>query len=144
MMIGDSPIAWSSKQQSIVALSSFEAEYLACTHAACEVVWLRQLLAELGHEQNLPTPLFCNNNGTVACTHDPHGHTRMKHIDLRQHFIRECVNRGLINVLRVPGKENVADIFTKALGRTLHEQGQALLGQYRGQGGVLTSDLGSD
>ena len=64
----------------------------------------------------------------------------MKHIALREHFIRTCVNRGLINVIRISGKENTADILTKALGRVLHENGILLLGLDRGQGGVLTSD----
>lgn len=79
MMMGNSPICWSSKQQAVVALSSCEAEYLACTHAACQIIWLRQLLEKLDYAQPAATPLFCDNNGTVSCTHDPHNHTRMKH-----------------------------------------------------------------
>jgi hypothetical protein len=69
--------------------------------------------------------IYCDNNGTIASTHDPHGHTRMKHIDIRIHFIRERVNDGtiMIKVDRVSGKVNPADIFTKALLRSLHERG---------------------
>ncbi len=140
IMLGDSPIAWSSKQQAVVALSSCEAEYLACTHAACQILWMRQLFAELGFPQPESTVLFCDNNGTIACTHDPHGHTRMKHIDIRYHFIRDCVNKRLIDVHRVSGKENLADIFTKPLPRILHAKGLQLLGMDTGQGGVLRSD----
>lgn len=137
MMIGDSPVAWSSKQQAVVALSSCEAEYLACTHAACQIIWMRQLLGELGFPQKEATVLFCDNNGTIACTHDPHQHTKMKHIDIRAHFIRDCVNNRTIDVIRVPGKENVADIMTKSLQRILHANGLKLLGLHPSQGGVL-------
>lgn len=136
MMMGKTPIAWSSKQQAVVALSTCEAEYIACSHAACEVMWLRNLLQELGYPQKDPTPLYCDNNGTVDFTHDPHGHTRMKHIDIRAHFIRNQVNKGLIDVIRISGKENPADVFTKPLARIMHKSALEMLGVDTGQGGV--------
>lgn len=136
MMLGESPIAWSSKQQAVVALSSCEAEYIACTHAACEILWLRQLFAELGFPQNDPSILLCDNNGTIASTHDPHGHTRTKHINIRYHFIRNCVNNRDIDVTRVQGTSNTADVCTKALAPTLHANALKLLGLASDQGGV--------
>lgn len=136
MMIGTSPIAWSSKQQSIVALSSCEAEYIACSHAACKVIWLRNLLLELGYPQPRVTLLYCDNSGTVDFAHDPHSHTRMKHIDICAHFIQNQVNNGVIDVVQVPGKENVADICTKSLPRILHKNALKMLGVDAGQGGV--------
>ena len=83
------PIAWSSKQQAIVALSSCKAEYLACAYCAREIVWLRSLFNELGFGQTKPTVLFCDNKGTVSCTHDPHSHSQMKHIDIRAHSVAD-------------------------------------------------------
>jgi hypothetical protein len=83
----NAPIAWSSKQQGIVALSSCEAEYLACAHCARQIVWTRSLFREMGFNQANPTTLFCDNKGTVSCTHDPHSHSQMKHIDIRAHYI---------------------------------------------------------
>jgi hypothetical protein len=76
------PIVWSLKQQVIVTLSSCEAEYLSCAHCAREIVWLRFLFTELGYSQKQLTTLFCDNEGTVVCTHDPHSHSQMKHIDI--------------------------------------------------------------
>jgi hypothetical protein len=114
------PIAWSSKQQAIVALSSCEAEYLACTHCARQIIWLRSLFNELGYPQNSPSIMYCDNQGTVACTHDPHSHSRMKHIDIRAHFIRSCVNRKIIDVHYIPGIHNPADLFTKPLEKIIH------------------------
>ena len=140
LLLNESPISWSSKQQAIVALSSCEAEYIACTHSAKQIMWLRSLLAELGFPQQTPTTLHCDNTGTVACTHDPHGHTRMKHISIRMHFIRECVNQGLIDVIHISNRFNVADLFTKPLARIAHNNWMKLLNLHPGQGGVLEFD----
>ncbi|CAK5271565.1 unnamed protein product [Mycena citricolor] len=101
ILMGKSPIAWSSKQQAVVALSSCEAEYLATTHCAKDVLWFRNLFHELGFTQRHATTLFCDNQGTVACMHDPHAHSRMKHIAIREHFIRDCTIRRLIDVIHV-------------------------------------------
>jgi hypothetical protein len=116
------PLSWSSKQQSVVALSSCEAEYIACTHCARQIIWLRSLFHELGYPQTQVSILYCDNQGTVACTHDPHSHSRMKHIDLRQHFIRACVNNRIIDVHHIPGIENPADLLTKPLQRVTHQK----------------------
>jgi hypothetical protein len=102
---GNAPLTWSSKQQVVVALSSCEAEYLACSHCARQIIWLWSLFEELGFPQLNPTPLYCDNQGTVACTHDPQAHSRMKHIDIQAHFIRDSVNRRFIDVHHIPGAE---------------------------------------
>jgi hypothetical protein len=119
---GGGPIAWSSKQQLTVAASSCEAEYVACAHCAREVIWLRALFGELGFTQTDASSLLCDNKGAVACTHDPHSHSRMKHIDITEHFIRDCVNRGVIDVQHVPGIQNPADLLTKPLAKPTHEK----------------------
>jgi hypothetical protein len=116
------PLTWSSKQQVVVALSSCEAEYLACSHCARQVLWLRSLFEELGFPQSHPTLVYCDNQGTVACTHDPQAHSRMKHIDIRSHFIRDCVNCRLVDVHHIPGVENPADLLTKPLHRVIHQK----------------------
>jgi hypothetical protein len=141
IMMGDSPLSWSSKQQAVVALSSCEAEYLASTHCARDILWFRNLFAELGNPQIQPTTLFCDNQGTVACTHDPHAHSKMKHISIREHFIRDCVMKRLIDVVHVSNKENIADLFTKPLHRILHSRWVKMLRLDAGQGGVLKHDL---
>jgi hypothetical protein len=143
IMMGDSPISWSSKQQAVVALSSCEAEYLATTHCARDVLWFRNLFAELGFAQTQPTSLFCDNQGTVACTHDPHAHSKMKHISIREHFIRDCVMKRLIDVIHISNRENIADLFTKPLHRVLHTRWIKMLRLDASQGGVLESDSAS-
>ena len=127
VMCADGPISWSSKQQTVVALSSCEAEYISCAHCARQIIWLRSLFSELGYPQNGPSVLRCDNQGTVICTHDPHDHNKMKHIDIRIHFIRDCVNRQLINVEHIPGVENPSDILTKPLQWVTHRKWLHLL-----------------
>jgi hypothetical protein len=142
IIMGGGPIAWSSKQQSIVALSSCEAEYVATTHIAKTVLWLRSLAHELGFSQYDATTTFCDNQGTIACTHGPQHHSKMKHIDLRFHFIRDCVQKRQIDVIYVPRTENVADLFAKPLNRIMHRRWVDLLGLDRDQGGVLKMEVG--
>ena len=133
---GGAPVAWSSKQQAIVALSSCEAEYLSCAHCVRHIIWFRSLFQELGFNQKQPTVLYCDNKGTVTCTHDPHSHSQMKHIDIRAHFIRDCVNKELIDVHHVPGTENPSDLLTKPLNKFIHEKWLTTLRLDAGQGGV--------
>jgi hypothetical protein len=140
IMLGDSPLSWSSKQQVVIALSSCEAEYLSTTHCAKDILWFRNLFSELGFPQTSATILFCDNQGTIACTHDPHGHTRMKHIDIRAHFIRDCVNKKLIDVIYLSNHHNTADLLTKPLAKILQQRWCQLLRLDRGQGGVLDTD----
>lgn len=140
MKIRRSTISWSSKQQSVVTLSSTKAEYMICTHAACQIIWTRQILTELGRTPDGPTSLHCNNNATITYSHNLHNHTRMKHIDIRAHFIRNCVNKGTIDVIRIDGKNNGADVLTKTLVQTQYSKAMDLLNLYRaqGRGGVKT------
>ncbi len=81
ILLRDSPLAWSSKQQLIATLSSCEAEYVSTSHCTHAVLCFRNCF-ELGYPQSTATTLFCDNQGTVICTHDPHGHTKMKHITI--------------------------------------------------------------
>ena len=75
-------ITWFSKKQSITAMSTTEAEYIALSEAAREVYWLRNLFFELGFAQSLPTTIQGDNNGSIAMTKNPQFHKRSKHIDL--------------------------------------------------------------
>jgi hypothetical protein len=122
IMLGDSPLSWSSKQQVLIALSSCEAEYLSTTQCAKDILWFQNLFDALGFPQISATILLCDNQGTISCTHDPHVHTRMKHIDICAHFIRDCVNKKLIDVFYISNQFNIADLLTKPLAKVLHNR----------------------
>ena len=88
------PITWTSKKQKMVALSSCEAEYIAATSAACQGIWLGRLLKELHGKEVNPVRLNIDNKSAIALAKNPVHHDRSKHIDMRFHFIRECVQKG--------------------------------------------------
>src|SRR6266850_3399064 len=81
---GNGAITWRSKKQTIIALSTTEAEYVALSEASREICWLRSLHNELGFKQKLPTLLWGDNKGAVAMTKDPQFHQWSKHIDSHQ------------------------------------------------------------
>ena len=117
------PISWSSQRQKTVATSTMDAEYIACAEAAKEAVWIRNFINDL----RIPgvyidtVPLFIDCNSALKLTRNPEFHSKSKHIDVKHHFVREKVEGGIINTQRVDTKDNLADVFTKALPRPTHE-----------------------
>ncbi|GKB98611.1 ribonuclease H-like domain, reverse transcriptase, RNA-dependent DNA polymerase, partial [Tanacetum coccineum] len=114
---GESPITWCTQKQPTVALSSCESEFMAATGAACQALWLKRLLSELTGWEEERITLKVDNISAIALVKNPVFHGRSKHIDIRYHFIRECVENGHINVEHVSGELQRADILTKALPR---------------------------
>eukprot|EP00253_Pinus_taeda_P008063 PITA_08063 len=113
--MGSGAISWASKKQSIVALSTAEAEYVAATAAACQAVWMRRMLRSLGQEKAKATVIFCDNSSAIALPKNSVFHKRTKHIDTRFHYIRELVSNGEIVLEHCRTQEQVADILTKPL-----------------------------
>eukprot|EP00253_Pinus_taeda_P010962 PITA_10962 len=113
--MGSGAISWASKKQSIVALSTAEAEYVVATAAACKAVWMRGMLRSLGQEKAKATMIFCDNSSAIALSKNSVFHKRKKHIDTRFHYIRELVNNGEIVLEHCRTQEQVADILTKPL-----------------------------
>nr|GEZ36466.1 ribonuclease H-like domain, reverse transcriptase, RNA-dependent DNA polymerase [Tanacetum cinerariifolium] len=114
---GESPITWCTQKQPTVALSSCEPEFMAATGAACQALWLKRLLSELTGWEEERITLKVDNILAIALVRNPVFLGRSKHIDIRYHFIRECVENGHINVEHVSGELQRADILTKALPR---------------------------
>ena len=108
-------MSWSSKLQPVVALSTTEAEYIAAVEAGKEIVWMRNLLGELGYPVTIPSSLFIDNESAVTVSKNPEHHGRMKHLDLRFFWLRDAVDSGFISPLRIAGVEQPADILTKAV-----------------------------
>src|SRR6266481_10164949 len=104
-MIDSGAGSWSAKKQSIIALSTAEAEYIAATHVAKEALWICTLISNITRPLTLPTILYCDNQASIALMKDAQYHTRMKHIDMRFHFIRETVKAGSISILYCPTKQ---------------------------------------
>jgi hypothetical protein len=88
---------------------------MAAAHAGKEALWFRNFMKELGFDQNSPTPLYVDNQSAIAIAKNPESHSRMKHIDLRYHFIQERVKDGSLELLYIPTGDQLADALTKAL-----------------------------
>ncbi|MCO5576675.1 hypothetical protein L7F22_030490 [Adiantum nelumboides] len=114
--LGSAVITWSSKKRPTVALSSTEAEYRGGAMEACEVAWPQLLLGDLGIQVQRPAVIHCDNLSSIQLARNPVFHARTKHIEVHYHFIRERVLDGSIDLTFVRTDEQVADIFTKALG----------------------------
>ena len=113
--IGSCIVSWASKKQSIVALSSTEAEYVALCSAAQETVWLRNLLAGIGFQQNAPTCVKEDNQGAICLAKNPKDHNRTKHIDIKFHYTRQLIASKELRLEHVPTGKMVADTMTKGL-----------------------------
>ncbi|KAL8116743.1 hypothetical protein AgCh_023048 [Apium graveolens] len=121
-------ITWNSQKQKCVALSSCEAEFMAATAASCQAVWLRKLLSKI-IGLNIPhVTLFIDNKSAIDLAKNPVFHGRSKHIDIRFHFIRECIENGDIVVKHICTEEQKADSLTKALSAARFERMRSLLG----------------
>ena len=121
-MLSQGPMSWGSKKQRSVALSSCEAECYAASLATQEAMWLRNLLAELQHGSKGAPEIKEDNTGCIRLSKDPCSHAKSKHIEVRHHFVRDQVQMGKVNLVYVPTTENVADVFTKVLGKAKHTQ----------------------
>nr|GEV94058.1 zinc finger, CCHC-type [Tanacetum cinerariifolium] len=104
-------------KQPTVALSSCESEFMAATGAACQALWLKRLLSEITGWEEERITLKVDNISAIALVRNPFFHGRSKHIDIRYHFICECIENGHINMEHIGGELQRADILTKALPR---------------------------
>lgn len=126
--LNKSLISWTSQKQRVVALSSCEAEYMAATTAACQSLWLRGLLEEISGQRIGLVVFHVVNKLAIELMKNPVNHGRRKHIDVRFHFIHECIERGKSIVKFVATQEQWADILTKALGRVKFEEMRKTIG----------------
>ena len=139
-------VSWSSFKLTSVALSSCESEYMAASMATQEAVWLRRVMKDMGygdltirnfgslcprdyvkatlggllHRGETPITIFEDNKGAIALSLNPVMHRRSRHIHIRWHFVRQKTREGLVELVYIPTKENIADIITKRLPAATH------------------------
>ncbi|QRV77015.1 Retrovirus-related Pol polyprotein from transposon TNT 1-94 [Ceratobasidium sp. AG-Ba] len=114
-LLGGAAISWSSRKQPTVALSTMEAEYMALTHASTQALWIRQFFDELGLGASAPTVISSDNLAALTLSVESQYRGRSKHIDIRHHFIRDCVEKRILSPLYVNTKDNLANALTKPL-----------------------------
>src|ERR1700761_9330392 len=108
--------SWNSRTQKSVAASSTEAEYMSISDTSRQLIWIKNLMSELGIKL-APIPLFGDNQGSIFLSSNPVQEKRIKHIDLRYHFIRDAVRNKQVELFFVEGANSPTDLFTKNLGR---------------------------
>jgi len=124
IQVNGSIISWQSKQQTVVAKSTCEAETYALSAAVSESKWVRMFVRELhgSATHRITTVAHVDNTAAIAVSKNDVHHSRTKHIDLRHHHVREAVEKNLLQLEHVPSAEQLADILTKPLARVAFER----------------------
>jgi len=115
VFLGSSPISWAFKKQHTIYRSSTEAEYRALAIAAAELAWIRQLFCDIHIPLHIPPIIHCDNLSAISLASNPIFHSRMKHLQIDYHFVRERVIKGDLLVQHVSSADQFVDILTKGL-----------------------------
>nr|GFA92611.1 retrovirus-related Pol polyprotein from transposon TNT 1-94 [Tanacetum cinerariifolium] len=115
---GNKLVSWSSKKQDCTLTSSAEAEYVSLSACCPQVLWMRTQLTDYGFHFD-KIPVYCDSKASIAISCNPVQHFRTKHIDVRYHFIKEKVEKGIVELFFVGIEYQLADLFTKALSKDM-------------------------
>ncbi|GKC59461.1 hypothetical protein Tco_1087059, partial [Tanacetum coccineum] len=110
--LGRRLISWQCKKQTIVANSTTEAEYVAVAYCCGQVLWIQNHMMDYGFNF-MNTKIHIDNEITICVVKNPVYHSRTKQNEIRHHFIRDCYEKRLIDVLKIHTDSNVADLLTK-------------------------------
>ena len=116
VFLGNALISWKSKKQVVVSRSLAEVEYKSMASTTCEVLWLLYLLKDLHVSYDRPALMYCDNQVALHIVANPVFHERSKHIEADCHIMRNRVLDGAIKTFHVNSRNQLADIFAKALG----------------------------
>ena len=116
MFLGDALVSWRSKKQSIVSRSSAEVEYRAMATTICELTWILHLLQDLHVKHDRLVLLYYDNQAALHIAANLVFHERSKHIKADCHVVRNRIIDGTLKTFSVSTKNQLADVFTKALG----------------------------
>ncbi|GJT74136.1 hypothetical protein Tco_1040861 [Tanacetum coccineum] len=107
---GDKLVSWSSKKQDCTLMSSAEAEYVSLSACCAQVLWLRTQLTDYGFHFD-KIPMYCDSKAAIAISCNPVQHSRTKHINVRYHFIKEQVEKGIVELFFVGTEYQLADCY---------------------------------
>nr|GEY85694.1 Gag-Pol polyprotein [Tanacetum cinerariifolium] len=110
------PRAWYDELSKFLLSKGFtkEAEYMSLSACCAQVLWMRTQLTDYGfHFEKIP--MYCDSKAAIAISCNPVQHSRTKHIDVRYHFIKEKVKKGIVELFFVGTEYQLADLFNKAI-----------------------------
>ena len=114
--LGSNLISWKSNLQSVVALSTTEAEFIAVSEEVKEAIWLKGLISELGYDQDA-IELLCDKQSAIHLTKNQKYHDRTKHIDVKLFFVRDIIEKETVSIQKVNTEDNATDFLMKALSK---------------------------
>ena len=120
-------VAWQSRLQKCIALSTTKAEFIAATEACKELLWMKKFIQELGISQERYV-LFCDSQSAIHLGKNSTFHARSKHIDVRYHWIRDVLNSKLLELEKIHTDDNSSDMLTKSLPREKLETCRVIAG----------------
>ena len=126
--LGSGVWSWSTKKQTIVALSSAEAEYVAAARATAQAVWLKRVLRDLNMKIDEPVNIYSDSKAAIAISENPISHNRTKHIAIKYHYTRDAVEKKEVQLIYCTSENQKADIFTKVLSKEKFEKNRRAIG----------------
>jgi hypothetical protein len=115
-------IAWKSRGQKSVSLSSTEAEYISISEVCTDIMFIKGILEFLGIKVELPIIVHVDNIGAIYMSNNATTSTRTKHVDVRYHYVKEYIEDGIVKIIFVRSKDNKSDIFTKNTNQEIYER----------------------
>ena len=113
-------IAWRSKQQATVSLSSTKAEYVDAALVAKKGIWLKAILEEINFAKGKPIEIYCDNQSCIKLVSNPRMSDNIRHISMKHHFLRDVIEEKNINIKFTPRTLMWADFLTKAVASHKH------------------------
>jgi len=120
-------VPWATKKQHSVAMFTAEAEYVVAAFCCAQLLWIRQQPKDLCVNTRC-IPFFCDNTSAINIAKNLCQHKRTKHIDIRHHFLRDNVGKGLISINFCATDRQIANIFTKTLSKEQFEMNRLEFG----------------
>ncbi|XP_071713699.1 secreted RxLR effector protein 161-like [Rutidosis leptorrhynchoides] len=121
-IVGGNLVAWKSKKQKVVSLSSAESEFRDIAKGVVEALWIRKLLTEIGFTRKEAIQILCDNEAAIAISENPIQHDRTKHVEIDRHFIREKLDAEIISLPSIRSEDQLADILTKSVNGRLFSE----------------------
>jgi len=112
--VANNLVAWMSRKQASISLSTTEAEYIAAGSCCTQLMWMKKLLCDYGFTQDTMI-INCDNTSAINISKNPVQHSRTKHIDIRHHFLRDLVEPKVVSLSFIPTNNQLTDILIKPL-----------------------------
>ena len=88
---------------------------MAANMTTCEAIWLCKLIIGFFDQKLDPTVIYCDIQSCIKLSQNPMFHDKSKHIEIKYHFIKDCVEKGIVKLWYILTEEHIAYILTKAL-----------------------------